>query len=139
VHARHGLDELAALVTAYGPAAPPIHLAYQGERRALPEAVETAAYRIAQESLVNVLRHAAASRVDVVVEYRPDGLVLEVRDDGAGPPPDRASAGSGHGVRGMTERAVALGGWLSVGPVEGGTDGMPGFQVRAWLPTAGRS
>jgi signal transduction histidine kinase len=113
------LDRLPALAAATGAV-----LRQGGEPRPLPRAVEATAYRIIQEAVANALRHAEADRIEVRLDYRPDGLALTVRDDGRGPagPP-------GNGLRGMTERAVGLGGWLRAGPAEGG-----GFQVRGWLP-----
>jgi signal transduction histidine kinase len=85
--------------------------------------VELAAYRIVQEALTNVTRHAQAHTVTVRVAYD-DGLVVEVTDDGIGGP-----AGSGNGIVGMRERAAALGGSVEAGPLAGG-----GFLVRAHLP-----
>jgi signal transduction histidine kinase len=112
---------------------PAVTVTCRGERRPLPRAVDTTAYRIAQESLTNVLRHAAAGSVEVTLDYRPDGLRLDIRDDGrqaeiAGRSP-RADGDGGYGIRGMAERAGSLGGWLTAGPEHGG-----GFRVRAWLP-----
>ncbi|CAM5454907.1 hypothetical protein SSPIM334S_01277 [Streptomyces spiroverticillatus] len=90
----------------------------------LPTEVDLAAYRILQESLTNVTRHARATSVTVRVEYAPDRLVLEVADDG------RAAPGPyGSGIVGMRERARALGGELTAGPGPGG-----GFAVRARIP-----
>jgi signal transduction histidine kinase len=93
----------------------------------LPHPVELTAYRIVQESLTNVVRHAHASRVDVVVSREGDVLVVDVRDDGTGGA-DRAS-GAGLGVVGMRERAQLLGGTVEAGPAESG-----GFRVLARLP-----
>jgi signal transduction histidine kinase len=90
--------------------------------------VDLAAYRIVQEALTNVTRHAGPAKATVVVEYRPRELVVRVDDDGAGTsftPP----AGGGNGIPGMTERAAALGGTLEAGPRPTG-----GFSVRASLP-----
>ncbi|MFF5257454.1 sensor histidine kinase [Actinomadura viridis] len=96
----------------------------EGERRPLPAGVDLAAFRILQESITNVTRHAAARKVRVRIAYGPAELRLEVRDDGS------AGGGpAGGGVRGMRERARALGGELAAGPVAGG-----GFRVRARLP-----
>ncbi|MDT8910360.1 histidine kinase [Amycolatopsis sp. PS_44_ISF1] len=99
-----------------------------GEAGELPAPVDGAAYRILQESLTNVVRHAeGAGRVDVRLQRRRGTLALAVRDDGrgtVGPTP-------GHGLRGMSERATALG-----GTVEAGFTG-DGFEVRAELPVEG--
>ena len=92
---------------------------------------ELAVYRVAQESLTNVARHAQASRVDLALEPGADSVVLRVVDDGRGF--DRAAAANGHGgLRGMRERAVLVGGALAVKPARGG-----GVEVRLEVP-AGR-
>lgn len=90
-------------------------------------AVQLAAYRIVQEGLTNVVRHAHAANAVVMLAVAGSDLVVEVCDDGAGP--DR-TGGPGHGLLGMTERAAALGGRLDYGPAaaEGG------YRVRAVLP-----
>jgi signal transduction histidine kinase len=98
-----------------------------GEPGELPAPVDGAAYRILQESLTNVVRHANAASVDVTFERRNGALALAVRDDGPGtnqPTP-------GHGLRGMGERAAALGGNFDAQRVDGG------FEVRAELPIEG--
>ncbi|MEU8069141.1 sensor histidine kinase [Micromonospora sp. NPDC049151] len=124
-----GLDRLDELVTA----AERCGLAVRTEvteTGPLPPEVDLSAYRIVQEALTNVSRHAGASTA--VVRVVPDGdeVVVEVADDGAGPTglPD-TTTGNGTGVLGMDERARALGGSLATGP---GPDG--GFLVRARLP-----
>ena len=89
-------------------------------------ALRATAYRIVQEALTNVLRHARASSVTVRVRAEGDAVELEVRDDGTGA---GGSGGSGHGLRGMRERAAALGGTAESGPAPGG-----GWIVRARLP-----
>jgi len=89
----------------------------------LPAAVELAAYRIVQEALTNVSRHAAARSATVRLRYGAD-VVVEVADDGVGGAP-----AVGNGITGMRERAAALGGELVVGPAPGG-----GFHVLARLP-----
>jgi signal transduction histidine kinase len=98
----------------------------------LPPDVDLAAYRIVQESLTNVLRHAgpgARARVRIVREA--GGVLLVVHDTGTGSSAGASGeASGGHGIDGMRERAEALGGELSAGPEPGG-----GFTVRAWLPT----
>jgi signal transduction histidine kinase len=92
---------------------------------AVPSPVGQAAFRIVQEALTNVMRHAQATSAHVLVERTRDELVVEVTDDGRGGP----AGGEGHGLRGMGERAAALGGRISAGPrVEGG------WRVRALLP-----
>ncbi|NHC47121.1 sensor histidine kinase [Motilibacter aurantiacus] len=97
---------------------------------AAPPSVQLAAYRIIQESLTNVLRHAVEVASVVVRVREKEGAVhVEVVDDGAGAAPLGAG---GHGIRGMRERAAALGGRVEAGPRDGG-----GFGVRAVLPVAG--
>jgi signal transduction histidine kinase len=96
--------------------------------QALPIAVEHAGFRIVQEALTNVMRHAVASRAFVAVRVEAGTLHIDVTDDGTGAAPDVSSTG-GHGLQGMTERAAALGGQVSAGPAERG-----GWQVHAQLP-----
>jgi signal transduction histidine kinase len=97
----------------------------------VPQALELSAYRIVQESLTNVIKHAGASQVAVEITWTGDALELLVSDDGAGPGRGYRSAESdGHGLIGMRERAVLLGGTLEAGPDPGNR----GFAVRARLP-----
>jgi signal transduction histidine kinase len=92
--------------------------------------VHAAGYRIVQEALTNVLRHAHATSVTVVVAAtRAGGITIEVADDGVGP--SGPSGDGGHGLRGMAERAAALGGTVESGPAPGG-----GWRVLAHLPGA---
>jgi len=131
------LDALAAAVRAAGA---PVAVLIEGQQSQLPPSVDHAAYRILQESLTNVLRHAGQeASVTVRLRYAPDALTIEVADDGLGLPGTRAVADGdslsrgGHGLIGMTERATASGGHLTAGPRPGG-----GFEVIARLPvTAG--
>jgi signal transduction histidine kinase len=95
----------------------------------LPAAVHGAGYRIVQEALTNVARHADASTARVTVRRDGDAVTIEVVDDGA--PGVNGVNGGGNGVRGMRERALALGGTLEAAPVAG-----RGWQVRARLPVA---
>jgi signal transduction histidine kinase len=104
----------------------PVELRVHGTRRPLPRPVETAAYRVAQEALTNVARHAAAARTVVDLDYGIDVLVVQVRDDGPGA---NGSGFTGKGIVGMRERVVALGGELEVGASAG-----HGFRVRARIP-----
>ncbi|GAA1615681.1 histidine kinase [Kribbella sancticallisti] len=107
-----------------------IDLGVDAEARNLPATVGATGYRIVQEALTNVLRHAGPTSAHVRVTRRDDLVVFEVEDDG-GPAGARAGAGtgSGQGLRGMRERAVALGGSLEAGPRPGG-----GWRVAASLP-----
>ncbi|MDQ3886281.1 MAG: sensor histidine kinase [Actinomycetota bacterium] len=125
-----GLDRLDALVQRTVEAGVPTELIRTGECARLPASVELTAYRIVQESLTNVLRHAGSATATVWVEHTPDALIVQVTDTGRGP---RGSDGAGQGITGMHTRAGAVGGTVQTGP---GPDG--GFSVRAWLPVAGR-
>ncbi len=98
-----------------------------------PAPVQSAAYRIVQEALTNVARHAGAATATVTVRSAPGALVVEVADDGGGGPGGGGAPAAGNGVRGMRERAAALGGTLQAGPADGG-----GWRVQAWLPTGPR-
>jgi signal transduction histidine kinase len=86
-----------------------------------------------QEALTNAVRHAHASRVRVRIAGQDGDLVIVVDDDGDEPPGDPAAGRTGSGIRGMTERAAALGGQLVAGPKPGG-----GFAVLARLPLGAR-
>lgn len=102
----------------------PSHLA-----NTLPSAVDTAAYRIVQESITNVIRHAGPARASVRLDVGHDALRVHVTDDGRGVDPAGATTGTGRGVEGMRERCALLGGELTVGARPEG-----GFEVRATLP-----
>ncbi|HXD65624.1 MAG TPA: sensor histidine kinase [Solirubrobacteraceae bacterium] len=117
------LDELVSRASAAGVG---VSLEVQGDPRPLPASVDLAAFRIVQESLTNVVRHAEAGTAKVEVTYRSRDLTLQIDDDGRAPP---ARAGGGSGISGMRERATALGGELEAGPQPAG-----GFRVRARLP-----
>ena len=99
----------------------------EGEARKLHPSVDRAAFRIVQESLTNVRRHAGAAAAVVTLRYGTHALEIEVEDDGRGG--SSAQSGSGNGIPGMRERAVALGGDFEAGPRADG-----GFRVRARLP-----
>jgi signal transduction histidine kinase len=96
----------------------------------VPSAVSGAAFRIVQEALTNVLRHADASNAAVRVSARSGALEIEITDDGRG---NGVTTSPGHGLRGMAERAAALGGRVQAGPRDEG-----GWRVRAVLPLNGR-
>ncbi|MBW6502924.1 PAS domain-containing protein [bacterium] len=86
----------------------------------IPDRAATAAYRIAQEALTNVARHSGASRVDVSLRVEEGALLLSVEDDGRGFDPERLDESKGLGVIGMRERALLIGGALSIGSRPGG-------------------
>jgi signal transduction histidine kinase len=123
-----GLGQLEALVAAMAEGGLPIQVAVTGERARLPAAVDLAAYRIVQESLTNVARHAGPATATVRVGYQPEAVVLEIADTGTGRAAGVARPG-GHGIAGMRERAAAVGGTLQAGPTAEGR-----FLVRARLP-----
>jgi signal transduction histidine kinase len=118
------LDRLASTVRNAGL---DVDLAITGAVRPLPPGLELSVYRIVQEALTNVLRHARASRAEVRVGYGPDTVTIDVVDDGTA----RTASGvpAGHGLVGMRQRARVFGGTTTAGPAPGG-----GWQVRAELP-----
>ena len=122
-----GLDHLPELVQRARMAGLDATLTVQGRRPAVPVAVDRTAYRIVQESLTNVARHAAAATAAVRVDYRPDALAIHVDDDGSATP--AAAPTPGVGLLGMRERVNALGGRLHAAPRDEG-----GFTVHAELP-----
>jgi signal transduction histidine kinase len=132
-----GLADLPLLVDDVGRAGVPVSLTMTGVDARTGDAtgerahagVELSAYRVVQEALTNVLKHAGSpSRVDVRVSSVPDGLEVEITDDGRGAAATSATPG-GHGLLGMRERVELWGGELSAGPAEGG-----GYRVAARLP-----
>jgi signal transduction histidine kinase len=109
-----------------------VELEVRGEPQDLPRAFDVSAYRILQEALTNVLRHAPGSHASVRVDWSRDAVDIRVRDAGRrnGAPVGLASNGTGgHGILGMRERARMFGGTVSAEPVDGG------FEVHAHLPT----
>jgi signal transduction histidine kinase len=106
----------------------PVEVAVRGEPHPLPSAVDVACYRIVQESLTNVVRHAHAHEATITLEYRPSFVELEVTDDGQNGAA-RGDGEPGHGIAGMRERAEAVGGRVEAGPRFAG-----GFRVWARLP-----
>jgi signal transduction histidine kinase len=125
------LDDLAARVTEAGV---PVDLRVDGDHAGLPAGVDLAAYRIVQEALTNVLKHAGPARATVAVRYHDDAVRLVITDDGRGAAPVANGNGNGngrhtgHGIVGMRERAELYGGSLAAGPRPGG-----GFRVTATL------
>jgi signal transduction histidine kinase len=122
------LEELAGTARAAGI---PVALAVTGEVEALPPAASLTVYRIVQEALTNVVKHAPGARATVRVQAGRDGVLITVDNDRGtgGPAGPKPGDGARHGLVGMTERAAAFGGTLDAGPVAGG-----GFQVTAFLP-----
>jgi signal transduction histidine kinase len=124
-----GFSDLEALVHADPELV--VSLTVSGEQTPLPAMVDLSVYRIVQEALTNVRKHAGttSAAVAVVIRYLPDSLEVEVVDDGRGAAANES--GGGHGLTGMRERAVLCGGRLDAGPRQGG-----GWFVRATLPVA---
>lgn len=120
------LRELEHLIAETRAAGVDIDLDVHGEPVALPPGLELAAYRVVQEALTNVIRHARPPRAHVVVDYQPDGLVVEVLDEGQMRP---AALNHGRGIAGMRERVALYDGELTVGPRPSG-----GFGVQARFP-----
>ncbi len=104
-----------------------VELGIEGALRPLPASFELCAYRIVQEALTNVRRHAGAARATVRLRFGADALEVSIENDGDGA--TAAATSAGHGLRGMRERAAMLGGAVTAGPREQG-----GYRVSAILP-----
>jgi signal transduction histidine kinase len=102
-----------------------VELRVEGEPAPLPPALDLTAYRVLQEGLTNVRRHAAARRVEVVLRYNRDAVGVEVVDDGGGP---GSGSGGGRGMAGIRERVALLGGEFVAGPRA------RGFALKVTLP-----
>jgi len=125
------LDRIDDLVTQAAAAGIEVRTETDGNVQTLPFGVDVAAFRIVQEALTNVARHAGQASATVRLGYGNDALTVEIDDDGNGIS-TASTPGTGKGVVGMRERAAALGGDLEAGPKPGG-----GFRVRARLPLEG--
>ncbi|MFD5317692.1 sensor histidine kinase [Streptomyces sp. NPDC127098] len=136
-----GLADTAALADQIRSAGVDLRLDVRGTARPLPAAVDLSAYRIAQEALTNVVRHAGPTRATLRIEYRTEDVVIEVTDSGPSEPHRRKAPGlrpaagraasAGHGLIGMRERAALFDGRLRAGPHG------KGFRVQALLRTGG--
>ncbi|MGW1453107.1 sensor histidine kinase [Micromonospora sp. NPDC002411] len=124
-----GLARLPALRDRLAGAGLTVETRVTGDPRELPAAADLTAYRVVQEALTNVLRHAGVTSAEVTVDYRADEVTVEVTDRGTGTGAAVSGGGDGHGLAGMRERVEALGGRLDTGPRSGG-----GFRVYARLP-----
>jgi signal transduction histidine kinase len=130
-----GAERIPALLTRVREAGMPVELSVEGPSRALPPGIDLAVYRVVQEGITNVMKHAGPARTTVRLEYRPRDLLITVSDDG--PPPGSAGAGaagqpSGAGARGLIglrERIAVYGGELDAGPRPGG-----GWRLTARIP-----
>jgi signal transduction histidine kinase len=125
---RPGIGELDALAASVRAAGLPVNLVVSGDHAGMPAAVDVSVYRIVQEALTNILKHAGGACADVTIGCADEAVTIEITDDGTREPGDRVPAG-GHGLAGMRERAAIFGGELHAGPRPGG-----GFAVRARLP-----
>ncbi|MFB4305929.1 sensor histidine kinase [Actinomadura sp. GTD37] len=125
------VDDLPALADRVAGAGLTVRCTAEGEPGPLPAASGVAAYRITQEALTNVVKHAGAANAEVRLNWTEDGLVISVVDDGRGAGTGLPSGGNG--LIGIRERAAACGGAASAGPRADG----PGFEVSARLPLAG--
>ncbi|MGH2805769.1 MAG: sensor histidine kinase [Actinomycetota bacterium] len=121
-----GLADLSGLIEQVERAGPTVDVQVRGDERSLPSGLDLTAYRVIQESLTNIVRHAGAERARVNLNFTPASLVIEIVDDGRAA---AAPSNGGLGIEGMRERLAAFGGSLDAGPLPEG-----GFRVRAELP-----
>jgi signal transduction histidine kinase len=128
-----GLDDLGTLAARTAEAGVVVEVVVRGERRGLPAGLDLAAYRVIQEAVTNVIKHASTDRCTVTVDYQDDSLTVEVTDagTGAGVTGDGYLA-AGHGIAGMRERVGMYRGEFRAGPRPGG-----GFEVTARFPLKG--
>ena len=128
-----GLGSLPGLVSHINQAGVSVGVRMEGEPRPLPPGVDLSAYRIVQEALTNVVRHAAPAAAELTLRYQPGELVIEVTNKGrarlTAPSPAPAGDGPGHGIAGMRERVAVYGGKLVAEPTAWG------FRVLANIPT----
>jgi signal transduction histidine kinase len=124
-----GLAQLPELVAAAARAGVQVRVRRRGEPRALPPGLDTTAYRIVQEALTNVVKHAGTGPALIAVSYEDDRLELRITNRGRSGPGKRTAPEAGHGLIGMRERAHLYGGELRAAPLPHG-----GFGVHATLP-----
>jgi signal transduction histidine kinase len=124
-----GLGDLDGLLERSRAAGLQVELAVAGEPRPLPQSVDLSAFRIVQEALTNVLKHAGRAPARVTVDYGAETLELTISDSGLPTAETSPRSAGGHGLIGMRERAALFGGTLTAGPCDG-----QGFEVRASLP-----
>jgi len=133
-----GLTRLDALAAGVRQAGLPVIVTVTGRPRPLPAVTDLAAFRIIQEALTNSIRHAGPATAAVSLSYGDADLLVEIADTGRGAPLrseyPKSPGGSGHGLRGMRERATAAGGTIEIGPRPAG-----GFRVAARLPLDGKT
>ena len=126
-----GLDRLEALLDEVRRTGLPVELHVEGEARPLPRAIDLSAYRIVQEGLTNVRKHAQATRADVTLEFSPEDVRIEIRDDGRGA---GVNESPGYGLVGVRERVKIYGGEMTTGMANGG-----GYILSTRLPLRGSS
>lgn len=126
-----GLVNIPQLVNGMREANLDVTLTVEGEPPEVSPSVGLAAYRVMQEALTNVLRHAPRAKVKALVSYDPDEIELQIVDDGEGVDEEKTPS-VGHGIVGMRERVAAVGGRVDVGPDNGG------WKVHAFIPLSGR-
>ncbi len=124
-----GLAEVPALVARVRAAGKPVQLSVTGESRDLPQGLDLAGYRVVQEALTNVIKHADQARTAVRIEYRVHDLLIDVANEAPAGPRTGLGGGSGRGLIGLRERIAIYGGSLDAGPRPGG-----GWRVRAAIP-----
>jgi signal transduction histidine kinase len=127
-----GMASIGDLIDQAGHAGVKVTVEMVGATRSLPSGADLSVYRIIQEALTNVVRHAGPTNARLRIEYRDDEIVVDITDEGGRRwnPPHVDLASGGHGIIGMRERVALYGGVLSVGPLG------RGFEVRASLPIA---
>jgi signal transduction histidine kinase len=127
-----GLGEVDQLAVQFTDVGLPVAVTVAGEPYNLPASLDLSAYRIVQEALTNVLKHAGPARAKVAISYLSGKLELDIVDDGRGPGDDRHEEAGGRGLIGMRERVSLFRGELDLGPAEQG-----GFRVHVSLPIEG--
>ncbi|MGW4111227.1 sensor histidine kinase [Actinosynnema sp. NPDC004786] len=127
-----GADDVPALLESFRAAGPRVGLRVVGDRRPVAAAVDLAVYRVVQEALTNVTKHAGAgATAEVLLTWTADHVRIEVSDDGGRGPAHHRALSTGHGLSGLRERLAALGGSLTTDRTPGG-----GFRLVAVLPLA---
>ena len=127
LHPQPGLDEVPALVDRVRSAGLAVELRVTGTQRGLSQGPDLAAYRVVQEALTNVIKHADGARARVRIEYRAHDLIIDVSNVAGDSGP--SAGGTGRGLIGLRERIAIYGGSLAAGPRPGG-----GWRVRATIP-----
>jgi signal transduction histidine kinase len=132
-----GVEALDLLIDRAHEAGLDVDVAVEGERRTLPAGVDVSVYRIVQEALTNVLKHAGPAHADVVLTYGPNQVEVEVVDSGpvnGFVPPAYDPDNPSHGILGMRERVKVYGGEVTAGPVGDPVLGHRGYRVWARIP-----